>query len=107
MKERNRLNVAISRARDVLIVIGDATLYKRLLSRPKVLKEAQLFLSIMCDIARNTVLWKGDTSDLKEIDTWDKIEGAIDDEEGPDDKEGDDIKEGHVQSSDASTQWRY
>lgn len=107
MKERNRLNVAISRARDVLIVVGDAHLYKRLISKRKVLKEAQLFLNIMCDIAKNTVLWKGDTSDLKEIDAWDRIEGEIDEEDEADTKEGDDIKEGHAQSSDASRKFRY
>ena len=100
MKERNRLNVAISRARNVLIVVGDAYLYRRLISRRKVLKETQLFLDIMCDIAKNTVLWKGDTSALKEIDTWDRIEGEIDEDDEADDKEGNDVKEGHAQSSD-------
>ena len=106
MKERNRLNVAISRARDVLIVLGDAHLYKRLISKRKVLKEAQLLLNIMCDIAKNTVLWKGDTSDLKEIDAWDRIEGEIDEDEA-DNQEGDDVKEGHAQSSDTSRKFRY
>jgi len=106
MKERNRLNVAISRACDIFIVIGDALLYRRLLSKRKVLKEAQLFLNVMGDIARNTILWKGDTSALKDVDTWDMIEGASD-EEGSDDEEGGGIKQGHVQSSDASTKWKY
>jgi regulator of nonsense transcripts 1 len=34
MRDKNRLNVAISRARDVLIVIGDGRKYRRLLSKP-------------------------------------------------------------------------
>jgi hypothetical protein len=65
-----------SRARDVLIVIGDAQKYQRLLSKPKVFKENRLFLEIMDDIAINTVFWKEETSTLEDIDTWDMIEGA-------------------------------
>jgi superfamily I DNA and/or RNA helicase len=106
MKERNRLNIAISQARDVLIVLVDALLYKCLLSKRKVLKEAQLFLNVMRDIAKNNVLWKGDTSALKDIDTWDMIESASD-KEGSDDKGGGGVKQGHVQSSDTSTKWKY
>jgi hypothetical protein len=102
IKKRNRLNVAISWARNILIVLGDALLYKRLLLKCKVLKKAQLFLNVMCDIAKNTILWKGDTSALKDIDTWDMIEGASD-EEGSDDEGSGGVKQGYIQSSDANT----
>jgi hypothetical protein len=44
---------------------------------------------------------------LKEIDTWDRIEGEIDKDDEADDKEGNDVKERHVQSSDAGVKWRY
>ena len=56
MTDKNRLNVGLSRARDVLIVIGDAHKYKRLRSKPRSLRQMRLFLEIMCDIATTTVL---------------------------------------------------
>jgi hypothetical protein len=103
MKDKNRLNVAISRARDVLIVVGDAHGYKRLLSKPKVIKQTRLFLEIMCDIATHTMLWKGDTSDIKDIHTWDAIEGG--DNEGESDGKGEKI--GDFQNKDTSLEWKY
>jgi hypothetical protein len=39
-------------------------------------RRTDYFLDVIGDIMRNTVLWKGDTSTLQDIDTWDMIEGA-------------------------------
>lgn len=101
MNQRTRLNVSISRARDVLIVIGDAHKYKRLLSKHKVFKENRLFLEAMCEVAQNTVLWKGDTSALQDTDTWDTLEDGMDDGEG--EEGGGD----QPQAGDAGPIWRY
>ena len=59
MRDKNRLNVAISRARDFLIVIGDGRKYRRLLSKNRVAKGSRSFLEIMCDIGTKSVLWYG------------------------------------------------
>jgi hypothetical protein len=72
MSDRHRLNVAISRARDVLIVIGDANKYN-LRNSKKPPTQYRKFLQVMTDIAKNTVLWDGDKTDLKDMDNWDSI----------------------------------
>lgn len=74
MKDRHRLNVAISRARDVLIVIGDGRKYRRLQSKKRVTKAHRLFLELTCDIGTNTVLWHGNKSSLAEFDEWDTVD---------------------------------
>ena len=86
MKDRNRLNVAISCARDMLIVLGDGSKYQRLLAKPKVAKQSQLFLEVMCDIAKHTMIWNVDKSEYRDIDEWDMIEGG--EVEGMDEEEG-------------------
>jgi hypothetical protein len=106
MADKNRLNVGLSRARDVLIVIGDAHKYKRLLSKSGTLKQTRLFLEIMCDIATTTVLWKGDTSDIKDIDTWDTIQRGNSEEE-LEGEVGKEKKTGDFQTNEAGPKWRY
>jgi hypothetical protein len=76
MKNRNRLNVAISRARDVLIVIGDNNKYQRLYNRTRFAKQSKLFLEVMTDIGRNTIKWNGDKADFAEINEWDMDENV-------------------------------
>ena len=80
MRDRHRLNVAISRARDVLIVIGDGRKYQRLLSKRRVTKAHRQFLEIMFDIGTNTVLWGGNKSSLAEFGEWDMEEGEWEEE---------------------------
>ena len=103
MADKNRLNVGLSRARDVLIVIGDAHKYKRLRSKPRSLRQTRLFLEIMCDIATTTVLWKGDTLDIKNIDTWDAIQSGNSEEE----LDGREEKTGDFETTEAGPKWRY
>ena len=79
MRDRHRLNVA-SRARDVLIVIGDGRKYQRLLSKRRVTRAHRQFLEIMFDIGTNTVLWGGNKSSLAEFDEWDMEEGEWEEE---------------------------
>ena len=80
MSDRHRLNVAISRARDVLIVIGDADKYNRQTTK-KPPAQYRKFLGVMTDIAKNTVLWNGDVTDLKAMDRWDSIKETVDTDE--------------------------
>ena len=91
MRDKNRLNVAISRARDVLIVIGDGRKYRRLLSKPRVAKGSCLFLEIMCDIGSNTVLWYGNRSAVVEFEEWDMSEEGLEHEA---EHSGDETKHG-------------
>lgn len=84
MRDKHRLNVAISRAREALIVIGDGHKYRRLLTKKKVARSSRLFLEIMAEISTNTVLWHGDKSSLAELDEWDMPEEGDGDEESDD-----------------------
>jgi hypothetical protein len=58
----------------------------------------------MCDIVTTTMLWKGDTSEIKNIDTWDAIESGDNEEEsgGEDGKEG---KTGGFETKEAGPKW--
>ena len=72
MTDRHRLNVAISRARDVLITIGDVNKYN-LRSTKNPPTQYRKFLEVMTDIANKTIIWDGDNTDLNSIDKWDSI----------------------------------
>jgi hypothetical protein len=56
MSDKHCLNVTISRARDVLIVVGDAHKYRRLNAKAVIPTQYRKFLEVMADIANNTVL---------------------------------------------------
>jgi hypothetical protein len=70
MRDKNRLNVAISHARDVLIVIGDGRKYRWLLLKNRVAKGSRSFLEIMCDIGTKSVLWYSNRSAVAEFEEW-------------------------------------
>lgn len=80
MTDRHRLNVAISRARDVLITIGDANKYN-LRSTKNPPTQYRKFLEVMTDIANKTIIWDGDNTDLNSMDKWDSIYGTDDTDE--------------------------
>jgi superfamily I DNA and/or RNA helicase len=74
MSDRHRLNVAISCARNVLIVIGDANKYNLRYAKAKIPTQYQKFLQVMADIAKHTILWNGDQSEITSMDRWDVID---------------------------------
>ena len=116
MRDKTRLNVAISRARDVLIVIGDGRKYRRLLSKNRVAKGSRSFLEIMCDIGTKSVLWYGNRSAVAEFKKWDKAEEEQDEAGEKDGQEhtlehgGDEAEHGLEHGSDHAmqdVQYRY
>jgi hypothetical protein len=68
--------ITISRARDVLIVIGDYYKHQRLYHRTRFAYQSRLFLEVMTDIGRNTIKWNGDKADFAEINKWD-VDGNV------------------------------